>query len=51
MELGEKAHVAAEHHRGGEAKAEYVKAKYQDDITDEEEVLKKQAKLKVQNIL
>ena len=51
VELSEKAHVAAEHRCGGEARAEPVKAKYQDDVTDEEEVMKKQAKLRVQNIL
>ena len=45
MELSEKARVAAEHRRGGEARAEPVKAKYQIDVTSEQEVVKK-----VQNI-
>ena len=35
MELGEKARVAAEHPRGGEARAEPAMAKDQDDVTDE----------------
>ena len=39
MELSEKAPEAAEHRREGEAKAEPVK--YQDYVTDEEEVVKK----------
>ena len=49
MELSEKAPEAAEHRREGEAKAEPVK--YQPYITDEEEVVKKEIKLRVQNIL
>ena len=44
VELSEKARVAAEHRRGGEARAKPVKVEYQDDVTDEEEVMKKQAK-------
>ena len=46
VELSEKARAATDHRRGGEARAEQpVKVKYSDDVI-EEEVVKKQAKLR-----